>query len=143
MIELSFKGRVKNKKRVMQFAEDVMDHYFDRRLKRLVEVEIKFVTLLEEGGVAGYCSGDRNSADVEIARDFSSERILMLNLAHELVHAKQFIRGEMNGTENWHGLQRFADQKKLPWEVEAYEMEERLVQLYYDNDDSIIISSRG
>ncbi len=129
MIEYQLTGRCKDKKRVDKFVGDVFYHYFKNRMKRTVLVDVKFVTELGKGKIAGYCHGDKNEVQIDIARTENGEpyttRDICLNLAHELVHAKQFIRGEKSSL-----IYVYSER---PHEVEAYKMEEHLVTEYYDN----------
>jgi hypothetical protein len=60
---------------------------------------------------------------------------LLSTLAHEMVHAKQMIRGEIkmlkyrNGRPKhiWHGEEVRLPYNKQPWELEAYSMEVPMV----------------
>jgi len=132
-------GRIKNKKRVEQFVHDCFNHYFDGRLKRTVDVDVHFRNKIE-GDLAGWCSGDKDEIRIEIARDYENTKTLLRNIAHEIVHAKQFIRGEINDYEmiwkkDGKGKKVVCDHqsyKKLPWEAEAFSEEKKLVKLYYD-----------
>ena len=138
MIVIFTTGRIKNKKRVEDFIHDCFNHYFDGRLKRDIEVEVKFTSQLEKGKVAGYCSGTRNEILIEIAKDYKNTKWLCLNLAHEITHAKQYIRGECNDHNfKWRKNGETTDcatfsYGKLPWEIEAKTQERELVKLYYD-----------
>ena len=139
MIEAQLNGRIKNKKRITKFVDDVFYHYFKNRMKRTVLVDIQFQTELEEGKIAGYCMGDKHEIQIDIARTENgvpyTTREICLNLAHELVHAKQFIRGEINPYTT--GMRQsefvFTCYMNKPTEIEAYKMEEHLVEEYYDN----------
>jgi len=132
-------GRIKSGKRVEQFVHDCFNHYFDGRLKRHVDVDIHFRTKIE-GDLAGWCTGDRDSVRIEIAKDYKDTENLLRNIAHEIVHAKQFIRNEINDYENiWNKngrgrkvLYDHISYRKLPWEAEAFSEEKKLVKLYYD-----------
>ena len=138
MINIWTSGRIKNSKRVEQFVHDCFNHYFDGRSKRHVDVTIHFKTKIEDD-LAGWCSGDRDDVVIEICKDYENTKTLLLNIAHEIVHAKQFIRGEINDYEmiwkkNGKGkkLVCTGSYRKLPWEAEAFSEEKKLVKLYYD-----------
>ena len=140
MINIYCGGRIKNKKRVEQFIHDCFNHYFDGRLKRCIYVEIQFKTELDKGTMAGWCEGDKDEINIYVARDYKDTKTLLRNIAHEIVHAKQFIRGEINDYEmiwkkDGKGKKIFCDHqdyKKLPWEAQAFSEEKKLVKLYYD-----------
>jgi hypothetical protein len=58
---------------------------------------------------------------------------MMLNLAHELVHAKQFIKGELHPNLNrWKSLDYSnTAYSRQPWEKEAYLLEDKLLETYW------------
>ena len=96
------------------------------------------------GGAGGYCDGDDEEIRVELARQDAVGRIpmkdLMINIAHELVHAQQMASGRLVNKgfvfcDNNPGAlvtkQIFDGQeyvgvpyKDQPWEIEAYNLEE-------------------
>ena len=100
------------------------------------------------GGAGGYCNGDEEEVQVEIARSDAMGRIpmkdLMINIAHELVHAKQMASGRLvnNGfvlKTNDAGEQCMTSKQTFegveyigvayndhPWEHEAYGTEEEI-----------------
>jgi hypothetical protein len=54
-------------------------------------------------------------------------------LCHELVHAKQFIKGELSGSGTvWKGVDMslIRDIKNQPWEQEAFKLEVELYNKY-------------
>ena len=93
---ISVNGRIAKKKQVEIFIFDVLEHLMPR-LKRKVNIDVNIVTRCDNQHYA-LCLGDKNSAEIELARGdkdrlFTLEE-MMLNLAHELVHAKQFAFNE-------------------------------------------------
>lgn len=138
-IELT--GQMPQKKRMLNFAYDIMDHFFTERLKRDVDIYISVSRTFDEGYL-GFCDGNRDEVWIDLARSWEgtplTAREIAQNLAHELVHAKQFIRGEINSTNyNYRRSgQKAVDYtdvsyRKRPWEVEAYGLEEPLTKLYW------------
>jgi len=103
------------------------------------DIDISF-TKKCDGDAGGYCFGDEEEVEIEIATHVQGEplgiKTILINLAHEMTHAKQLITGQLKD----HGLQihneslvkvsewegqtmtnvAYDDQ---PWEVEAYAME--------------------
>ena len=73
----------------------------------------------------GYCHGNTQDIEIEINRTISFDD-QMQTLAHEMVHAKQFLRNELDGS-NWkkrnYDHREYNDQ---PWEKEATRLEEKL-----------------
>lgn len=97
-----------------------------------------------DGDAGGYCFGDNESVEIEIATHCQGEPISimsqLINLGHEMVHAKQLITGQLKD----HGIQlaTSGDSQALvkvsewegetmtnvpyddqPWEIEAYALE--------------------
>ena len=103
-----------NDKQIEQFIDDCFNHYFDGRLKRHIDVDIVFKSKLEENA-EGWCTGDTNEILIEI-NNTTTGKDLYLNIAHEIVHAKQFLRGETLSHELM--------------ELEAVAGEKELVELY-------------
>ncbi len=64
----------------------------------------------------------------------SNINLMLLTLAHEFVHLKQFAKGELNeSTDTWKGQPINADvtpYNDLPWEVEAVSLEHDLFNQY-------------
>tara|TARA_B100000809_G_scaffold221314_1_gene229525 strand:- start:582 stop:920 length:339 start_codon:yes stop_codon:yes gene_type:complete len=102
------------KKEVEQFIHDCFNHYFDGRFKRCIDVDIIFKSKLEQNA-DGWCTGDTNEILIEINNTVTGKD-LYRNIAHEIVHAKQFLRGETHSHELM--------------ELEAVAGENELVELY-------------
>ena len=127
MITISINGRIKNKKKVTTYTLDIL-HDLLPRVRRNVEVDINIVTRCEHDHY-GLCSGDKDGAEIELARG-DKDRLftlqeMMLNLAHELVHAKQFIKGELHLN---HSKKPYSE---TPWEKEAYLLEDKLLNKHW------------
>ncbi len=97
-----------------------------------------------DGDAGGYCFGDEESVEIEIATHCQGEPISimsqLINLGHEMVHAKQLITGQLKDhgiqlatsgdcqtlvkVSEWEGQTMtnisYDDQ---PWEIEAYALE--------------------
>lgn len=135
MIRINIKGRVKQKKKMYEFADKLAYHLMPR-IRRNVDIDISMVTHCD-GGHLGLCWGDRKNVEIELARKHGKWQLsadeIAVNLAHELVHAKQFIKGELHPSlETWckedHSKTPY---RRTPWEKEAYSLEEKLVKLYW------------
>ena len=132
-IKYSINGRCRN--------EDVVDVYICNLLKSLKihrlstkNIDIEFKNKLE-GDAQGFCVGDKSQASIQIARKSSGQKmsflIQMQTLAHELTHAKQFLRGELDYDEdgNFTWKNKSANgykYKNQPWEKEADKQEKAL-----------------
>lgn len=88
---------------------------------RTLDITIRVKKL---GGEAyGYCLAEnRRSFEIEIASNVPLKQ-RMQAIAHEMVHVKQYVRGELGYEGHWHG--KFYNTDKLdywdlPWEIEAH-----------------------
>lgn len=88
----------------------------------------------------GTYSEDHETIDIFLNPD--SQDDMMRNLAHELVHVKQYVKGDLvrsAGKVEYCGRlyehsssYSYEEYKDLPWEVEAFELEETLWESYCD-----------
>ena len=135
MVYLSINGRIAKRKQIENFVFDVLTHLMPR-LKRDISIDVNVVTRCDNHHYA-LCLGDKDSAEIELARGsgdltFTLDEII-LNLAHELVHAKQFIRGELHPNLNrWKNLDYSKTlYSRQPWEKEAYLLEDKLINKFW------------
>lgn len=145
MFYITIDGQIKNKKHVYTFTEDVLQHFFKYRLKRPIDINIKIVKSLPDNDM-GLCDGDRDEVNIDVAKGYMDEKdsyvlyeydLVLKTLVHELIHAKQFIRGQMSSKNRiWidKGVKKDCKgiwYKNLPWEKEAYSLEDQLYDLYW------------
>lgn len=126
MVPVLIKGQIKNKATVHEYVQNIAKHLKISRFKKPIVIE--FVKNMPEA--AGYCSYGEGIISIEIAKNEFTFMEMMQTLAHEMVHAKQYLRGELdtsNGIFAWKG--RSAEgykYKNQPWEKEAYRKELRV-----------------
>lgn len=114
---------------------------FTPQMKRHIEVNVVFrknlgalhgIVTVEDYNVLG-CPREFT---IEVARDDPKEEILK-TLAHEMVHVRQYARNELNETMTlWRGRRVNSDElpyREQPWEVEAFELGDRLAEEYMNN----------
>ena len=93
-------------------------------------IHIKFVKNVD--GDMGDCIGDTNEVDIRIDKtmDWKDQ---MLTLAHEMVHAEQFLRGKLSedGTRWRNRNYEKCAYERLPWEMSAHQLEEKLYNKCY------------
>lgn len=126
------KGRIKHKAKVKTYVESLCKELGINRMWSKV-IFIRFHTSLKNES-QGLCWGDKNEGfvEIDIARKSDGDELpyeqIMQTLAHEMVHAKQYLRGELNGwTNSWKGKKpRNYKYENAPWEREAYKLEEKL-----------------
>ena len=148
MIHLVIEGRIKNRKAYEVYAQDVINNLFPREFtKRDIVIGIRFKNIVEEGIFGQAICEERNEYLVEIGKVVMEQELrevtpreIASTIAHELVHIKQYIRGELNATmTKWlkqevpHGPRggiKIA-YRKQPWEIEAFERETELVEFLW------------
>ena len=133
MITYTITGKTRKHKKFESFVEDVIDYLLPYPYKREIHIDIEFVDELE--GNCGECFGDRNFAEIaickkDINKNFLDPRTIALTAAHELVHAKQYIKGQIK-RDKWN-VKSFLGATRAPWEAEAYKLEEELVRMFFD-----------
>jgi hypothetical protein len=80
---------------VARLMRELKIHRFTSRM-----VTIKFKTELDNFA-QGLCEGDTSYADIQIGKRGQSFLKQMQALAHEMVHARQFLRGELTAVGVW------------------------------------------
>ena len=137
MFYIDVRGRIKHKRQIEQYADNILSFLMPRK-KANVDVEILVVKKIDDY-LLGSCIGDKSYIEIELAKtDVNGEISLndmMLTLAHELVHAKQLIRGELHPTRREWKKQDCTNQSyfKRPWEKQAYIMEDDLYNKFWHN----------
>ena len=123
-----FKGMYKNKPLVQQYTVNLIKS-FKLHTRKTGHISIRFTNNMSQGcdDHIGSCLGDRKYASILISRkqSFLSQ---MRCLAHEMIHAKQFLRGELSPSGTvWKGTYT-GDMKygTEPFEIEAYDGEDAL-----------------
>ena len=139
MVHVNIDGQLARKQLIQNISELLLEN-FCPRLRRNVYVHVDIVSRCDnEAG--GYCWGNKNEVFIEIPRNSGEHRYtrqeMLINLTHELIHAKQFILGELSSTtSSWkkenHSCTPYS---KQPWEREAYYWEERLYKKYFERLD--------
>jgi len=130
-------------KSLIAYIERVYDYLQLDAFDALVDVEI-----VKEcaAGAGGYANGDEDHVCIEIARNDRAGKVptkdLMINIAHEMVHARQLAEGRLvnkgfvfrkgqDGSQQLTTKQIFDGKAYVgvpyaehPWEIEAYALEE-------------------
>jgi hypothetical protein len=93
----------------------------------------------EFDGKCGFCDLDGKDIIISINPKMSVKEIIV-TLFHELVHAKQYLKGELVNKDDgspfkWKGKifhEHFTiPYVDLPWEKEAYDLEEKMKDIFY------------
>jgi len=141
-MNIDIKGKAEHMcKAEIKFATAFFANYvMGERLAKNLDFEIRFE---DQGKMAeGHChplDGERRPRSFEIGINPRLQRYKMLQcLAHEMVHVKQYARGELTSElldAKWQGkvykiTSSFEDYLNWPWEVEAYGRD-RALYLFY------------
>jgi hypothetical protein len=133
MFDIEIRGQIKNKLGIRQLCDQVLHHLMPRTTRN-IDIEIEFVKQCEDHS-AGYCFGGLDFAHIVIAKSSCDEPYqiaeILETLCHELVHAKQFIKGELQNGYVWKGkLYQTDDRTQQPWEQEADQMQAMLFEKF-------------
>lgn len=144
-------GADKEKERIEDYVYNVLKYFFKKEPRRNIDIEVTFNDELDANAF-GYCLGDMTEINIEIGRGATwpvtdtdkteyvpySIKDQMMTLSHELVHAKQYLRGDIKGYDRiWRkdgqyiDCSHIKDDKKLPWEIEAYDLEDKLYKTFW------------
>lgn len=139
MITIDTNGGKKNERElIFSLANFCVSKLMPR--KKNLEVNINIKRNLEEkeglsGGVID--TDDLNTFDMDICHTLSLRKKL-LTVAHEMVHVKQFTRGELKHT-NSYSAKRWNNKTfhesnywECPWEIEAYGRELGLFTMWIE-----------
>ena len=124
-------------------AEFYGEKLLGKRMSKNITLEIKLTRELKKKEQAyGYCHviDDNLNHPREFAIELDSSMKhtfdqILIWLAHEMVHLKQFVRGELcdyaTGSVQWKSKRysRNIKYNDMPWEKEAYRLEDKL---YYE-----------
>ena len=140
-MKLSITGGTPEKQSLCHsFAHHAMKDICGTRLYNLLDINIVLDdTLATEFGHLGNCAATDGLVlprefEIEIASNLQNRHLLVI-LGHEIVHAKQYAKGELkeliSGIMKWKGdeISRPSTQaayNRLPWEIEARGLEEIL-----------------
>ena len=134
---LNITGSCKSTRKLVESATwNYAERLIGKKLLNTLYIDIKLVrNLTDKEGMEGSCIWDEweakstpRSYTIELDSSVSLRNIL-INLAHEMVHVKQWAKDEMYEYTNTMGLVRFKGEKihleetdywDYPWEIEAY-----------------------
>jgi len=119
-------------------AEKVIFQMMATMLPRVRTLQIEVVIKKLTGDAVGWClMGDTHKEfEIEVSRDLTLKDFIT-TLCHEMVHVKQYYRKETDGYGGvWKkkSVAKNTSYYDLPWEKEAYRMQDKLAQLVWDAD---------
>lgn len=103
---------------------------------RTLEIDIEIKKLKDD--VAGWCLMEDTNRwfTLEISSELTL-RDFITTVCHEMVHVKQYARKEMDGeTMRWKKgkVKKDTAYHDLPWEKEAYRLQDKLAKIIWDED---------
>ena len=121
-----------------EIAEKVVYEMISALMPRVRTLDINIEIKKFTGDTVGWClMGDTHKEfEIEVSKDLSLKDFVT-TICHEMVHVKQYYRKEMDGeTMRWKKktLSENTNYYELPWEKEAYRMQDKLAQLVWDAD---------
>ena len=134
---LNIKGSNKDYRKLIESAAQYYaEKLVGKRLLKTIKININLKRgMVKKDGAEGTCIWDDWEDLRKTPREFTIEldcgvtiRNILINLAHEMVHMKQWVRGDMYEYSNSH-MVRFMKKKydmseiaywDYPWEIEAY-----------------------
>ena len=120
-------GRKNQREAVEKKAVAILEKHFSRF--RNLQINIELTNEHHEWGFCSWVNTGIKDREFEITLNKDVELVdLLETLAHEMVHVRQFARGEtkhyVDGRIIWKGEDHTnTSYKKQPWEIEAHELE--------------------
>lgn len=126
-------GSRRQRQLAYEIAEFAWMQLMPKIRKCIVNIELKKLK-----GYHGTCLdvGDRDYI-IEVDKKLSLGEDFITTIFHEMVHVKQYVRKELFSECNFYETRE--EYLNLPWEIEAYEMQEVLLERW---QNSKIISNR-
>jgi len=127
LVSISGSSKAKFNNVVYAACEYYLNRLVSSRLRKHIMIDIEFRKRLDDDA-DGYCEvsgvNARNKPrefTIQIQKN-KSERYMLMTLAHEMVHLKQYVMGELDETMDvWNG-KRVSSKVSYwdsPWEIEA------------------------
>lgn len=132
MLLLDYRGGTKFQR---DTAEKVVGWFLKKMLPRYrkISLTIRFTKCYTTSGAYGYCWEGDEPREYEIELDKNMRLFDMVGtLCHELVHLKQYVKGEMKQIDGhrtrWKKkiVPAKTDYVDQPWEKEAFRLEKKL-----------------
>jgi len=124
-------------KRQREIAFECASFTWQQLMPRIRNCEVN-ISLLKFRGYHGTCLdiGPREF-QIDVDKKLGLGDDFTITIFHEMVHVKQYVRNEMSAYgRKWKKKKVDCDTAyfDLPWEKEAYRMQDKLAQLVWDND---------
>jgi len=144
---IDFKGGTKLKQQCITDMYNLGVKMLMPKLQNKLYIEIEFVTGLKKNtGIDAVCAWEDTNHrprwfSIEVDNSLGLKELLIA-LAHELVHVKQYARNELKqliktNQLTWHSKVfdvSSTSYSNYPWEVEAFEKEQQIFKEWYSNN---------
>ena len=121
-----------------QTAEKVVQKMIETLMPRMRTLEITVNIKKLTGDAVGWCMEEDTNREFTIdVHNKLTLRDFVTTICHEMVHVKQYARNEMSCYGGKWKKKKIADDTAyydLPWEKEAYRMQDKLAQIVWDAD---------
>jgi fructose-1,6-bisphosphatase/sedoheptulose 1,7-bisphosphatase-like protein len=110
------------------------------KIKRWVDIQIASIDVFGYTQVEDVNSKKQPRHFLIVLKKGNREQLLQ-TLAHEMVHVKQWVNGEVDEEQtHWKGkkVKASKDQDVFPWEKEARALEKSLYQAFIESENSLI-----
>jgi len=126
------------KKYQRDIAQKVVYAMIDTLMPRMRTLDIEVKIRKISGDAVGYCMQEDTNRmfTIDVQKDLSL-RDFITTICHEMVHVKQYARNEMNCYGRKWKTKVISDKVgyyDLPWEKEAYRLQDKLAQEVWDAD---------
>jgi hypothetical protein len=126
------------KKYQRDIAQKVVYAMIDTLMPRMRTLDIEVKIRKISGDAVGYCMQEDTNRmfTIDVQKDLSL-RDFITTICHEMVHVKQYARNEMDCYGKKWKTKVISDKVgyyDLPWEKEAYRLQDKLAQEVWDAD---------
>ena len=127
---MNFIDTIGGNKKQRELITDVAYFCVDKLMPRMKTLEIEIQINNLKAQAVGYCmmQDDNRTFELEVDKKLDDDE-LITTVCHEMVHVKQYARNELGINDN-HDGENYYD---LPYEKEAYELQEILIKEYKES----------
>jgi len=139
-MKITLYSKSKERAKLISMASEFFLDYLNIRSSRYdLYILSKQSLRTQNNGILGLAAKLENHIVIALDNKLSFPNLLQV-LAHEMVHVKQFAKGQFssketrNGNQNqyWLGKKVKRIYKNRPWEIEAYRREMELVEAFFE-----------
>ena len=128
-----FVDTIGGNKKQRELVNDVAYWCVNKLMPRMKKLDIEIQINNLKDNAVGYCmmQDDNRTYEIEVDKKLDIEEMIV-TVCHEMVHVKQYARNEL-GINDKNDDQNYFD---LPYEKEAYELQEILLKQYQEDSNA-------